>query len=150
MTTILGQPLTNFSGEAVGTNDEMRSRRFSFSSALRRVSRLRSWPHSIAVLGHPSSIFQCTPRDTPLPEHFRGVDRIHFTLLAPGMLLLARSTLQQHRSSSLDWESSLRLQRASSLLKTRTQMTPLPVPPIPTAIAQRHHRRISQEQASTM
>ncbi|KAF2856916.1 hypothetical protein T440DRAFT_550231 [Plenodomus tracheiphilus IPT5] len=146
--------------ETSSPNDDKRSRRFSFSSALRRVSRSRSRPNSIAVPSNTPSIFGDTPKDTPPRERsrlFGGRSRPH-SFHAPDPWdpspSVHRPATEQLSSTPPRFEPRLGIlpSPAKSAFSTQdkdSEEVP-PVPPIPNAVAQKHHRRISQDSTHQM
>ncbi|KAH9868619.1 hypothetical protein J1614_007691 [Plenodomus biglobosus] len=148
------------SAESSSPNDEKRSRRFSFSSALRRVSRSRSRPNSVAISNSTASIFGNTPKDMPSHERsrfFGGRSRPH-SYHAPE---LWNSSPSRHRSAEgqltfmpprFEPRLGILLSPAKSAFSTEDQHLEEipPVPPIPNAVAQRHHRRMSQDSTHQM
>lgn len=161
MTATPEKPSTRFPEGNDSPGDERRSRRFSFSSAMRRVSRSGSRPNSIALPSSTTPMFGNTPRNTPPRErsrffssgsrphsfHTRAPDSWDF---APGVQTPAAAGQFSTPSPSQETRLGILPSPAKSAFSSQEKESEdiPPVPPIPSMVAQRHYRRMSQDETS--
>jgi hypothetical protein len=142
-------------------SEEKKRRRFSFSSQLRRVSRSRSRPSSIALpSATPPSVFGATPKSTPpreLHQFLMGERRPNSFHAPDSWSEVPPPALNQYFGTSPRRNSQPRLGILPSPAKSdflaqereeEREYVP-PVPPIPDDVAIKHYRRRSSQDSNT-